>query len=159
MANEFDVVATNGQGTTTIWGCRGCSVQISAQQKPRSHVCLIPENSGVPQQNSVNREHISPNLSQQGPGSQSGPRTPVSPASDLQNVEGRPANLALQGYPFTPAVGQNARPAQQFSAPPPGHQHVRHPQHLNAPHVQPPGAQFQSHNAQFQQQKSSTANV
>ena len=117
MANEFDVIATNGQGTTTIWRCKSCSAQISARQKPRNHVCLSSENRGFPQQNSVNPvEDISPILFQ-GAGSQ-GPRTPVSPASDLQNVEQRPANSALHGYPFMPAVGQNARPAQQCSAPP-----------------------------------------
>ena len=40
MANEFDVVQTDGQGNVRVWKCKSCSATIRAKQKPRYHVCM-----------------------------------------------------------------------------------------------------------------------
>ena len=40
MANEFDVIETDGHGNVIVWRCKRCSASIRAKQKPRYHVCM-----------------------------------------------------------------------------------------------------------------------
>ena len=97
MANEFDVLATNGQGNVTLWQCKQCLIQISATTKPRGHICVIPARQWPPPPPippHVPPPHVPP---PHGPSPQAvplpfpenllAPRTPVSPATETNSGE------------------------------------------------------------------------
>ena len=107
MANEFDLLYSEGYGRPSIWKCKGCGIEIKDKQKPRSHVCIsVPRVSPLPQYSSSNGSFPSIFLAPGGPTS-----TPITPAPRLavpepqQQQNSRPQiPRPLNGYPFTPNV-------------------------------------------------------
>ena len=70
MANEFEIVSSEGQGfdKMTTWRCNQCGKEIVSSGKPRSRVCIHRTQS--PHPNSQRQ----------------GPRTPFSPNNSVPEI-------------------------------------------------------------------------
>ena len=100
MANEFEIVSSEGQGfdKMTTWRCNQCGKEIVSSGKPRSHVCIHQTQSrSSPHPNSHNVAQ--------------GPETPFSPSNSVPEILLDPAIVRQQlqrppltGYPFSPTI-------------------------------------------------------
>ena len=160
MANEFEVVATEGHGREkrTVWRCKQCQALIRYAGKPRNHICGS-QSTSTSRRPPTSEQSTSRQPPTSEPRVLSPPNESSSVSSEHQTEETRRpwvhyANPVNVGYPFTPTFFHSALPIREpsliasapysqpqfgnnvpYSAPP-------HPQFQQQPHSAPPHQQF-----------------